>query len=1707
MPVDAQKDAIQAVGQPTTPVLSLLKTYNGFTQFIDRIRNAPVALLSQSFIVGYQSRVEPLSGRLNAMVETLLSRASQPLLQGPCFAPFIDVVKAGHALRTAENLQLLNALYQPAPFPPPEIEDSEFSKQMAYFLSFAGLSATGIPVEFNRQVLRQLSRALAQAGALRGVTANEIAAQCERPLLLFLSSRLTGRYITPEMAVFALIPMLKQANTLINGLGTALYHIMTCNPLRLAFPDTADRTGWQKDTRHAQQQAAPLTPDAETLPGYRLPGMAPCYGPPSAIGRYEIAPQSSAFFCGHYRATPGGYCVNAPSENGSAVGFVTAGVAGYARVWPQQRQIALAMTTGRLGVTLDTAGAWFLDLSAPVATGVSPARPAFDAQSLTVDSIMATLTRGIQRIERRMSIIGRVYAQPQADYVPHRWHTGNRAPRAINSVPLPPDPSDRAKNNTPNIERIFPNEYVYDDITRRYKPLFIADSTDFTLIDLVKAMLDDVTVAWLCSDKEQIMPVPVQRFYACANLDMRNQSRTWAVNGYINYIFHLLKIENIFDEQGGGELYYLLKRFGYIDAALSFELKRFIKIKSGSDYIDKRLADIIAILAFPFHLLKNKAYHTHEMRGWKLMLGLLIEQYFPQEKRGKPLERCNEFIYLITDVSVTPADRKKFRSMLTHPPLSFVVQLMAQDLLHERLSENNLERVIELLSTFHLIDKQRTQALKLSSHVVVEQIYAFYKDDNTLAKNDRINIIRDSLISSVELTLRFIIDNWFNQSRKGQVKVGIQIIILNCWIKGAARSLSNNNLFQGGVVSFEFNTSKYLFFIDDSGSCSFLGPNESEARADMLNNKKFFKEGDIKSAFLEKTGYEFEQIDGGLDLSFSELGSFIVDDDFSEAATCFVDRIAFSSARKNKLIGSTFLTRMEDWARDISLASFIPLWGCYDGFRSPSYDNVEKNIVCSFEAPTLSLVAKKGVELTKTVKSLFSFRPQDLFSEATDTLSSSRTLFMSPARGITLSSEVPTEIFTAKDTSAATHTIARLHGSSIESFSTYATAEQPVYYFGSARPILLHTSDSFTLPINSLEISASMGDLASTFSSFSGRVSLNSQLIYSDDGEPLAFEDDIRRFLDIVVDRRREHQRQSIQATLAIVEELSNIFLANIPGMITRKVGAKAFAYSLLMVATLEVIKASILAWYNEDKHGGYQDTNVVDFQLKFIDKIKMQLAMNISSGEGRHDQPRLIERSIPLSEEETREVIRQGVVPLPVEERINTRRYASVSALAYEFNQSVMDILLLGLPLPREPMRAMSLTQSTDNSLSLPSRLYFKTLSLEPENFLALLTYRYGLDYVLDDVPVSCVSCLKGPGKRQEYIRLADALVKYKNTPAVIRYPALINRQLQQALEEYRHARVADYVREYNRVHALQYLRLGEQQYLNADYAQLREYLFTRKKVELADLEITQIDFQPFRVWSGKFIELCERVIPTEKARPFITLLPENIPADVALMLHQYLHATPEQRLGERASCIAQNRQSGLGIGIVKSAVTPYYTLPAALFFTSRLLRYGLARKDWEALTFEFSSNGQVERVSLMGVLAGRLHVYLKSQPLLRGNKMLRREIAGYCRANAALQGEERQNIELYYAIYRRDAVYLAQTDEFIRRIAQRYGVEETLTQAAEVLMIDAYGSQRKTLLAALDDKTDNAIIGYPVDWPAEARNELDVYRDVRFGNLIAWP
>jgi len=55
MPVDAQKDAIQAVGQPTTPVLSLLKTYNGFTQFIDRIRNAPVALLSQSFIVGYQS--------------------------------------------------------------------------------------------------------------------------------------------------------------------------------------------------------------------------------------------------------------------------------------------------------------------------------------------------------------------------------------------------------------------------------------------------------------------------------------------------------------------------------------------------------------------------------------------------------------------------------------------------------------------------------------------------------------------------------------------------------------------------------------------------------------------------------------------------------------------------------------------------------------------------------------------------------------------------------------------------------------------------------------------------------------------------------------------------------------------------------------------------------------------------------------------------------------------------------------------------------------------------------------------------------------------------------------------------------------------------------------------------------------------------------------------------------------------------------------------------------------------------------------------------------------------------------------------------------------------------------------------------------------------------------------------------------------------
>lgn len=1712
----------------STALYTCLHIYNQFTHFVETIRNSPVQLLSVGVSPKLHRLMQRGSERLNGHIESMLSHCFKSKKNEQAFMQLIEVEKAEQALASDEAKQLLSALYSPSPFPPPEKTVEGLSQEITCFLAFSGLTSIGIPTDHNKQVFKQLKKLLTRKGALK--TSNGEGS--DRKLLAFLSSRRTGCYLIQQMIPAMFIPLIKEGDRFIAGLGTALYHLITCDPLRVLFPVNGPQYRDERsifavspkpDNNVEQDTAGRESANLLTL---AFPGAEPYYGPRHENRLYRISHHSTALFQGPYFNVERQCCVSEPDGNRTHLAPYLSGTTVDIRLDTGSHRVLYQLNSGRSAVIIDAANgavAVSLDVQAASmkkATAMSEVSAAFrpapvlkkigpttaiKAHKERVGGTVADWIREkLQHLDRTMSLFSAADAQRLPAKAAFNWQSRKEA-RSLNG-------STAARSKTliknPNIEQLFPDDYTYDDITQCYKPLRSNGEKVFSVLKMVEKMLDDTSMTLLAGsplyldDTTRDIPRVISQFYSCASLDMGRQPLSWIINGYVKYIFYLLNIESVFELSSFAEIYALLNTLATIDDGLAQKLKTYIKIDSGSEFINARLARVVGIISFPFHLADGNVYRTHEMRGWKLMLGIVIEQYFPANRRGRPIERANDFIHLLTDESVKNTDKQKFMKMLTHPPVCFIIELMSLDVLHERLANNRHQEIISRLYKFNAIELGRHDALAFSSQTVVEQIYAFHHGNNTLSKKNGINNIRQSLITSVRITLNFIMENWFYQSSQQRVKLNIYSLSLTCWLTGSSRSLRKDDFFQGGVLSFEFNNNRHFFYMDDSAECSYLGSDEDRIKNEMLNNRNFFKGGEIEEVFFEKTGYRFHEIEGGLSLVLNEIGSFNVGGEFLQAAEVFVDLIAFSTPRKNKLMGSTFITRMQDWYSEISIASFIPLWGCYEGVSNQQLDTLEKIIICSIEAPTLSLVADKSTELMKLIKNTLYLRPQDLFSDITDTTSPSGTLLISPNRGVILSTEAPGE----RAAGQASEMIARFHGSSVESFSTYQSSSDSLFYYDKKGVRIIRTSVKSMSSLRAIQNSVSLDDISSTVYSLEGKVTVNNIIKYASENDFLAREEDIKIFLDMINDRIKDKQKQTILETFEILGDLSNGLLANVPHLIAKKQGIKAVAYSVMLLAALEVFKATILAVYNEEKHGGYQDTNIVDFKLRFFDKLKLHFEIKKNDTA----KPVTVEHNIELTSEQSQEFQRRGIVRVPADERVNFRLFQQQSKIARNFNKLVMDALLFGLPFPRKKMFSLSLTLEPDSASITVADSYFRVLSMQGSDFIDLISYRRKINYPLKECPVICLHISSASvgvlsTLRREELPLLEALIKYKGQKVQVIYPSTISMQTQAILEAYRNAKVGDYVQEYNYVHRWQFLRIVTEEYLNFSHGDICQYLRTQKNVDPDAVNITRIDFSPFRIRVFPLREINQNKQfnhVSQRQKP-VFIFPKALPADVSLMLHQVINASAEQLLGERVTNLEQHRMAGLGIDRVKSMVTPYYTLPARLFYHSRIIRYGFVKSDLDKLQFNYSLNGQMQTFSLMEVLAGRLKGSLDGHPFMQGNRMFRNEITRYLEATVSELKAERQTIELYYALYRRKGDYSQCPSEFINRIAQRYGVTQAITGEATVEIIYLHRRQSKTLQEALLDNTDNSIVAYPLGWPREACNEMDVYRGTRYGNL----
>lgn len=1694
MPVNSFLSRVLPANNPDLSVKEALSHYNQFARFIATISNAPQRLLS-----GWHSA----------------SRNSLPRIKSNA-----------SVLESAEHQQLLAALYRPSSFPPPESIKSDLAEEVADFLELSGLANIGIPAPINRVVLTQLKVILGDAGLYHGP-------QDDGWLLNYLARHYRGSYFSLSMIMTAICPLSQRLDTLIPGLGTALYHILSCQPLHILFP-----VSLPIETESSEL----IYKESNPIKMLFLPSMQPCFGPTLTNNLYWLAPNTTTLFqspyidalgetCPAFKEIPANKQVN-PNNVTSVFGelYSDIGRLFYAVVTTQQ-PVAINTQEDKSGLyllqkerlqkeraTTNVSGKALriksssVTASPPLLNKIS----AVNDMPAPMDNVITTVRRALFWLDKQSRFLPVAEAGSITPFIQPSWSASLRRPREI-AESLVPKPL--------TLDKFFPDDYHYLDITRRLRVWAGPNGARLTVIQLVEKLLTEETRRYLMEDVDGAMPEAVANYYRCARLEVNQQPKSWKINGFLKYLLHLLNIERIFQTEDYNALYTLLGRLHPLDEKFVTALAAFIKPNSGSKGIDEILRGVISHLAFPLHLLAKDNYTSHEMRGWKILFGLCLEHYFPAHLRGKPMDTANDFINLLRDGLKNGEDKTKIISLLTQPPLSFVFELMTLDLLHEKLVDNQSGRIVSLLSTFRQEEVLRYRILSLGSRAVVEKLYTLERQTDARTQRESVDTIRSSLVSSTAITLKFILSNWFYQSSLDRLKVSVLRINFSCWLKPTSKQLTGRSLFQGGAFRFEFNQSVFFFFIDESGECSYLAAGETQAKNELLSNKKFYREGNINEAFFTTTGHELSDIDGGLNLSFEEvnkLGPLGLGDNnafLQQIATAFVDNVAFNTPRKNKLLGSTFGTRMKSWYSGLSLEVFVPLWGCYDSLKDKQQDEIEKLIVCSIEAPTASLLVQKGSELIKALKSSFYINPQDLFTDLSESASSLRTLFISPRHGIYVASEASTEILSSV-ISPATHSlgvnpasamITQIHGSSVESFSSLGSSGRSSCYFASGPNTPLEPMTMHALPINTIQTSASIGNIHSSTTSLRGQINMNSMLSLPSENM-MPREDDIMRFLGVLNDRVRERRWQLLQLSLTILAETTDALLGNIPSLLLKKAGLKLVLQAILLIATIETFKAYILAAYNEYKHGGYQDTQIEDFKLKFIDGNRLSLEFTGTGGASK------IHHETRIDYETAQALTQQGLVKLPLDDLIKATDFEGEEQAAWAFNRAIMDRLLMGLAIPaslsmsskhrRLPGSTYPFTgaQQPGNISSLPFA-YLKLLTLDAENFVALLSWLHQVDYLLEEVEVISWQIPQyHTAQPAHFTRVIDALKLPQYKQSHIIYPDFIANDIQQALERYRHASATDYINETNRLHRLQYLPLTPARYLNFSFSQLQQYLLDHYRLDISRLEVTRVDWQPFTITT---LSLKQAVLQRNVARPRYNDKPQfifaaEIPAKGVIFLYQYLNATPEQLLSERATRLTHNRRAGLGIGQLKSLYTPYFSLPAALFLSSRIVRYGFDRAELMAQRFEFCQSGQCREVGLLEVLHDKLSVQLESSSLLRGNDMLRREFEDYLSARDSDREDERKNRALYRAMYVENTRSRLNATDFIVRISLKYSAAINIKLDVLVDVIDSYTSRTMTLQQALEDQTDNTLVAFPDDWPQEVCIEFDVYRQTRYGNLL---
>jgi len=1705
LPQGERTDEAAAVNRAFS-LATALSHYNRIVRFIVTLGNVPLTLLSLAC-----QRLVPLHA-INAGCNAVGNRLAPDTVSSPERIPSFEYAKITALLKRPRNRALLAALYRPSPVALPDHPSKRLACEFAAFLSLSGLSAAGIPAPLNVPVFQQLISIMLREGRM-----DSVHALSDAQWLACLRAHFPATWVSGPMIGRALLPLIAHLDYAFPLLGTALYNLASCNPLLIAFPYTLPA----RDVINA-----PVQHDAVLLRAF-----APCFGPRTADARYRLAAFTTTPFQGHFHPC----CAATPKAN-AETGYCEAGISCFgATIFAQthlpthqivyavvNNDSALWLSLSRQPILLPTMKKPLAALEAfPLLTRLfDPLGDAavFRGPPLAHASLALSVPRAappamswfsLEALTRTLTLLPEVEARTQGYayfHSPHfSWNLPLFSPAGVRRTPRKTDEQPLGA-----LAQFFPDEYGYLAVTARFKPLMEKGGPARTVLQWVENMLDDRTLRFLLGDTTQAIPSGVKLFYQCAGIDTA-VPQSWLISGFLKYILHLLHIDRLLHQDDTGEIYRLLGTFSPLDSSLSAALSRFIKPESGSDRVDDALRRIIVQLALPFSSAQGGQFTSHEMRGWKVMLGLGIAHFLPSTTPRQPMETADEFIHLLESNEQSQATRQRMLNLLEQPPLSFIIELMTLDVLHEHLIVDNRQKVIGLLSTFRHEERFRYGILAIVSKAVVERLYALEQIPTQSEQEESINIIRSSLITATAATLKFIVDNWFYQSSSNTLTVTTQRIIAMCWLKTTGRPFSSLSLFHGGVLTFAFDAARYFFFIDESGECAYLGANEQAAKAELLSNSKFYRNGNLPQVFLAQSGHRLNDIVGRLQLTFEATAKFEALNHlsmtvlFEKVAAQFVDSITFSTPRKNKLLGSTFSTRMQVWYSGISIATFIPLWGCYDSLQDARQDKIEKLIVCATEAPTVSLLAQQGSKLVKTLNTALYLAPQDLFSEFTRSPSSLRTLLMSPPTGVTLATDAPLAVIHNGQSLAAATTITRIHGASIESFSTLGSPESSRCYLG-ASAFEMGENLSVDPPVNRvLHSSASLGDVYSSLTTLRGSISVTHLPHSQSNQNGLTIEEEVRRFIGLMEGRVRERQRQSLQHGVQILAETLDELLANIPSLLMKKAELKTVLYSILLIASLETFKATLLALYNEEKHGGYQDTHINDFKLKFRGRDKLTLQLEDSKGRFR------LQHVIPINETVAAQFAARGLVESSAIPEIRSDYIAPEKLDAFSFNRAVMQSLLAGLPFPAAPpvLHERATRTEAKNAVVSARLFYLRMLDLDASNFIALLAYLQRLDYPLAEVEVIDWQ-LPSTGSlyTARIVRLIEALGAEKNGQSRIIYPDFLAQPVQIALESYRRAGAADYVLETNRLHRLQYLRLFRENYLNFSPTQLEHYLLTNKDIVLATMPMTIVERDPISVTSANFAQVLARSQQQNSSfshRPQFVFA-QQTPADVAILLHQYLNASPEQRLAEIATVRHLNRHAGLGLGRVKSSVTPYYNLPPRLFIQSRTVRYGFAADTLPTLAFIQSGEGQYRKITLLEMLVERRRVDLQHSLLLRGNRMLTAELTDYLEASETQRQRENTDIALFYRLYRAEKPeYSLNATEFIVRIAVKYSAQNEITPESLIRVIDCYHIKDMTLVALLEDKTDNTLPAFPETWPQEACNELDCYRQTRFGQIIA--